>query len=691
MAPAPAAGATLSRELSDLLLRLAIGLHKHAIYPQGHPMRGEAVDAVAERLHTVHAARPLLSLGVARRQLVIDGVATDPENPVLRELARRLHQHQVGALTLVAGIGAEEIAAVLALLATDPERGGDGMPPGPAGANGAWRERWPHVRLHPLTFGQLELQERSDGVEEETGDAAARAASLWIGLARAALAAEPGNDAPDPGDAPPAVVAQAIDAHGHEVAYDQVIVGYMLQISAELRTGGPEAETLRRRVSQMVGAMRPETLQRLMHMGGDPTQRGQFVLDSSHALAADAVVQVVEAAGAASGQTVSHAFLRLLTKMAAHAEHGSGEIRPRASTALREQVQRLVRGWELTDPNPETYRAKLDAMARTVDIAILPDGDGGVEPSRLVAMALETELAAPAVWRAIDAMLERGESAALIGLLDAAGDAPLAPALASHAATASRLRDVLARDPLDLPLLEWMVARLGALAVPPLLDALAAAERRATRWKLLTLLESLGPAVAPLAVERLAGAPWYVQRNLLQLLGKLQAPVEGLSAQPYLRHADARVRREAVKTMLRMPGGRSAAIRAALADADHGVVQIGLGAAVEECPPALVPQVARLAALEGAEPHLRALALRVLGGSEDPLARDALLHAAAPRRTLLGRPRLAPRGPELLAALNALASRWRGDRRAAELLALAAASEHADVRAVVQQEAVAAL
>ena len=46
----------------------------------------------------------------------------------------------------------------------------------------------------------------------------------------------------------------------------------------------------------------------------------------------------------------------------------------------------------------------------------------------------------------------------------------------------------------------------------------------------------------------------------------------------------------------------------------------------------------------------------------------------------LGRPRLAARSLELLAALMALAAGWRNDGRASALLALAAASNDPDIR-----------
>ena len=91
-APAAKPGvATLSRELADFLVELSITLNKHAIYPQSHPLLDIAVDGVATRLAMLFVGdRDSLSIGVARRQLIIEGVATDPLNPVLKELAQRL-------------------------------------------------------------------------------------------------------------------------------------------------------------------------------------------------------------------------------------------------------------------------------------------------------------------------------------------------------------------------------------------------------------------------------------------------------------------------------------------------------------------------------------------------------------------------------------------------------------------------
>src|SRR2546427_567351 len=213
----PAEKAALSREWADFLIELSIALHKHAMYPEGHPSLAPA------------------AAGVARRAELLEEDEQAPSSD----------------------------------------------------AKGA----------------------------KERG---LRGSQLWVGLARAALMADAlaADDAPPP-PTEPAVIAKAIDENQHGAAYDQVIVGYLLQIADELKhTGGAEAVALRRRTSKLVGALQPATLRRLIEMGGDSAQRTKFAIDATHGLAVDAVLDIVRAIADASHRTISDPLGRVLSKLA---------------------------------------------------------------------------------------------------------------------------------------------------------------------------------------------------------------------------------------------------------------------------------------------------------------------------------------------------------------------------------------
>ncbi len=424
---------TLSRGLSEFLIELSIAVQKHAMYPGGHPSLEDAATGVTRRAERLLEDRPALVFGVARRQLIIDGVATDPLQPVLRRLAEGLHRHHLGAVTLSRGLQSGEMGQALRALSLEVERDG------PLGLDTAGRLlEWPHIRLHPLTFDRLELVGTSPGHGRgSAGKANARAAELWIGLAQAAMATDRPGAPVEAISTEPSTVAKAIDEHHGAAAYDQVIVGYLLQIATELKSAsGAEAAALRRRTARLIGALRPETLRRLVEMGGDAAQRREFVLNAASGMAVPAVVEILKAAADASGQTISHGLMRMLSKLADHAELGHEQVRPLADGALRDQVGRLLSDWQLADPNPDAYGKVLQHLA-TAAPARTSAGAGGAEaegPLRIVQMSLELGDVGPLVDRAMDRVI-RERRWATVRRPEPARAAP-APALAASAVLA---------------------------------------------------------------------------------------------------------------------------------------------------------------------------------------------------------------------------------------------------------------
>ena len=111
--------ASLSRELSEFLIELSIGVHRYAMYPPGHPSHDPVLENIVGRLVELFIDRPSISIGVAARQLIIEGMATDQKHPVLSDLAKRLHDHQIGAVSFERGVTASQMAGLLASLAEE--------------------------------------------------------------------------------------------------------------------------------------------------------------------------------------------------------------------------------------------------------------------------------------------------------------------------------------------------------------------------------------------------------------------------------------------------------------------------------------------------------------------------------------------------------------------------------------------
>jgi len=689
----PSEKAALSRELADFLIELSIALHKHSMYPEGHPSLAPAAASVTRRAEHLFENHATLALGVARQQLVIEGVATDPKNPLLAELAGRLHRHHLGAVTFHRGLRVSEVVDVLKTLSVEAERSGEPLGMGPPEQLRAWD----HIRLHPVTYERLELLEEDDQAppagpdDKGSKERGLRGAQLWIGLARAALTTEAmgaGDDAP-PSATEPTMIARAIDEHPKSAAYDQVIVGYLLQIADELKhTGGAEAVALRRRTSKLVGALQPGTLRRLIEMGGDNAQRFKFAIDATHGLAVDAVLEIVRAMADASHKTVSDPLVRMLSKLAQHAEQGTAETRPQADEALRDQVRDLLQGWTLEDPNPDAYGQALHKMAAAAPAASQRrEGQQAAEPLRIVQTAVETGALGFGAWRAVERLVAEHHVDVLIDLLAESPDASRPAVRADIAPLWTRVtspdvvRQLASTEPPDFATLDRVLPRLPVDAFEPLLDVLGESESRTTRRGLLDRLTRAPRELGPLIATRLArDIPWYVTRNLLLVLDGLPALPTGFSTASFNAHEDARVRREALKVSLKVPAERERALLAALRDSDPRMVRLALGAALEDCPPPALAVVTELAREAVTPSELRVLAIKVLGRVNNTQALGALLDLVDGGTNWLGRPKLAARSLELLAALMALAAGWRNDVKASALLAIAAASSDPEIR-----------
>lgn len=644
-APKPAA---LPRELADLLIELSIALHKHAMYPEGHPSLAPAADGVIRRLGAAMQDRASLSLGVARNQLVIEGVATDPKNPVLKELAGRLHRHHLGAITFRRGLTAQELQQVLQAVSEEADRAG------PLGLGSDDRlAAWPHARLYPLSYEKLKLSD-DDAQTSQQSESKTRAVQLWLGLAQAAMASETPIDEKDPATDPGAV-AEAIQRHPRDTAYDQVIVGYMLQIAEELKRGGGDTAALQKRLSELVGQLDSRTLDRLLEMGGDLVQRRRFLLDASDTLAVEAVLDLAQAASRTEQKGISQALLRMLQKLGHQAAAGAGRRRALADQSVREQVSRLIRGWALDDPNPQEYRQALQRMASAAPAETRDArAQHEAEPQRIFQMALELNVQGPAVDHAVQALVDTGQLEAMAAALQASGAAS-AEVIWKQLANADVIRTIVSVETLDARQLDLLLPRVGIAAAEPMLDALAASESRQARRTLLDRLVAFGSAVGPLVVKRLQDASWFVQRNMLAILSELPDRPPEFDPRPFLEHPDARIRREALKLLLRNNDTRERAIHYALADPDQRAMRLGLATAVQHgLPESAVPLAASLAL--GAEAQdLRVTAIRALGTSRGSTAVDALIRLVTPKKRGLFRRRLA-RTPEVEAAATALQS-----------------------------------
>ncbi|MEP7065997.1 MAG: hypothetical protein ABI889_08205 [Gemmatimonadota bacterium] len=664
--------------MADLLVELSVALHKYSMYPDGHPLLESAVAGLTRRLGLVLSERQMIAIAVARNHLVVDGVNTDPAHAVTRDLALKLFRREVGAIRLYEGVQDAELQEMLRAIARDaPQVGGAEAP-----------REWQHVRLFPLTYDQLEMQQ--DDADHAPEQRVGWATQLWGKLASASLYTGSGSGAgsgsgdgdgegsltPDtPMD--PLALASAIERRERDPEFDKGILAFFGQFMDEIKAkGGQASGVLKRKVSTLVKALSPETLQQILKRTSPGAQRRQFMLNASQTLAAETVLDLAKAVASASEHTMSEALLLLLTKLAKHSEKGTPNRRDKADTALRENMRQLIDDWDGAAALPEeSYWQTLEQLiAEPSTDAPASSGQWDVNAEYIVQMSLEVELFSATAKHAVAEMVKQGRISALLAMVDQTPETnSVVWTLRRHLDNTGTIRRLLRDRPIDFEVLYRLVARVGFPAAGALLDALELEDDRTARWRLFEMLAQLGPEVGNAVVARLPGSPWYVQRNLLLLMARLETWPKDFTAHPYAKHPDPRVRREAYALLLRDPATRTDSIALAVADDDERIVRAALNAALEGgCPREAISVLTERLGEHSLDGMMAVLAIRVIAPLRMPIVLEVLIRSAlsTKRRWFFWR-KLAPKSQPMLAALSALAWTWSKDPAAMKVLALA--------------------
>jgi hypothetical protein len=401
-------------------------------------------------------------------------------------------------------------------------------------------------------------------------------------------------------------------------------------------------------------------------------------------MAVDAVVDILRAAAEASQQQISHSLVRLLSKLAAHAEHGTLNSRPVADQGLRDAVRRLVADWDLKDPNPGAYGLALERIAKGLPTS-KPTGKAahGTDRERLIQTALEIGVVGPRVERAVDSLIDEGMHESLLAIIEQGPPSAALTEIRGKVASESVLGAVLAVEPLDLATLDRLIALMGAQSAAPMVDALAAAESRSVRRHLINRLIALGSAIVPVIMNRIGDERWYVVRNLLMLIDELPESPPGFVISHFTTHPDSRVRRQALKMQIGMNSERETALTTALSDPDPEVVRLGLLGLEKSIPRSLEHKIEQIATNQEFSYEIREVAIRALGYSRSQTALAILLALVDGGQTILGRQRLAPKSPGMLAALRALSVGWKSHPMVSEIMARALASSDQAIRGAV--------
>jgi len=607
---------TATRLLADMLLALAGVVQQLRLGPEGHPALAASLAGLERLLEGLLLERTSLVVEVGGVQLLVEGMETNAAFEPLRDLAIQFREAGVGAVTLLPGVTAMELHRVLSAVAR-PESGG-GFPAAP------------HITLRGL---------RPSGQHS---------ADPWLALERRVL----DDPARSRAARDPAELAVGLELHPANPQFDARVVELLAQIALRASGDADEITSLDALVQQLVAG----TLRRLLGPAGPTAAAREFLIAAAPLLSPGSLLRMCQALAPGRQGMISVGALRVLSRLAEGAVPGS-----RSSRVIAEEFHRLV-------------TLAYDAEAPATQARLAP------EPERVLKLALESGILEQGAEMAADRMIARRQVGGLLALLDTVPrEDPVARALRARLFHPRAVRVLLEATPPDLDALDRLIPDAGLEAAPALLDALAESRERRIRMRLLDLLSRYDQSIAPLLLERMEGMPWYVQRNLLTLLGRLPDLPVDFSAEPLLSHRDPRVRHEAIALAITDPGLRDRAITAALGSGYEPSERLALSALASGCPLEFYPRVFTRVADPEINPDLRALAITALATVKDPVVLR-LLRRMVIARGIPGLGRLAPRSPPMLAALRGLAAHWGSHPKVGPLLESARQSRDPEIR-----------
>lgn len=283
------------------------------------------------------------------------------------------------------------------------------------------------------------------------------------------------------------------------------------------------------------------------------------------------------------GQLSSHALQMAQALAEAHEEMGPAPALPEPPADFAEMAA-LFREEDVDRFNPEDHRALLaqkptvDLDAIAVELAADPDAFGPDTESddaierRVVTTLLDMASGSPDVVQPLVLgrlreifvrSLQQNRFAQAVGIIRAVRDLAADSSLAArremldeflaNLADAPTLAALVtaSRQPGGPPFVQvqTLVLALGASAARGLLEALAAEQDRGRRLRLIELAASLGAAIVPETRRLLADPRWYVVRNMVLLLRRVQDRSAMSEILRCADHQDLRVRLEAIRAL----------------------------------------------------------------------------------------------------------------------------------------------
>jgi len=564
--------------LSKFIYAFNISRQHCLSYPAGHPQILKSAEQLIGLLQQLLEFREDLTLGITRRGLQVQGASLDQRNAVYRKLAGELFNLGLAGLTFRRGLESEELLRFQSLSVQRPEdlaeRGGL--------AGLAADLDLPCLKLTFIDYHSFSVTEEDEIGVQDAELEEEKSESLWDRFVSGLIAGDlsPDGELKQATNIDPELVAEYLSRKREKAGQDEVLASYEQTITSFLKELDLEGRSQ---------SYRTEALDKLGNFvdGLTPELRRQFLsstfntLDTRNELAEEVLTHLSSEAlfGALDDVnekrlTIPPAIMNLLGKLSQHSTAETlhdGEAL--SSAELGEHLRSLFRE---DDPDrfiPGTYQHLLHSIVAMEDIPTL-EGQAVEElRAEILAAPVDRKVCDVVIDLLGDAdgtddereslrhyllemfryFLETGQFEYLTEIQRGPGRS------AGHEDLTELLGDTDFLEEILTAMSGWekekftaiteLIHKVGTPFIEPLIRRMTTEKRMSLRRYCLDRLEEMGDAIREPVMLHLRDSRWYVVRNLVALLRRLNDPVTLHGIRALVSHPHPQVRLEVFKAL----------------------------------------------------------------------------------------------------------------------------------------------
>jgi HEAT repeats len=238
--------------LSEAVIELNISRKNVGFYPQGHVQIAKSIERAYQILQKLLEIRAEMTLGVAKDTLLVGQKYFDQKNPVYRDFALSMSQHEIASVTFIHGLEKDELLRFQKILTTSSEdvRGSGGISNVVADAD------IPHIRMQSIDYANFHFTEEQEifkATAKTRGDEQS-GSHVWQDFvshlsAGTLVGAGQGVSAKDAEQISPAELARLLnerklDTQSAVESYDQIISAYVRGTAEKKQLTTEQSKTL---------------------------------------------------------------------------------------------------------------------------------------------------------------------------------------------------------------------------------------------------------------------------------------------------------------------------------------------------------------------------------------------------------------------------------------------------------------